>query len=121
MRSSGGGGAPFRRAVDVCFFFLGAGGHDLVSPGKAPVVKHLAEQHHVGDGVVDGEDEHGGQDALEDGAEDVKDVAEEPDDDELEREAVGGGALEVLDDLGGEDYDPTGDGDGAGGLGRGVS
>lgn len=49
---------------------------------------------------------------MQDGAEDIEDIAGEPDDDEQEGEAIGGGASEVLDDLWREDYDPTGYGDG---------
>ncbi len=48
------------------------------------------------------------------GAEDVADVAREPDDDEEDGEAICGVAAEVFQDLGGEDYDPAGDGDGSG-------
>lgn len=52
---------------------------------------------------------------MEDCAEDVEDIAEEPDDDEGEGEAVGGGAAEVLDYLRGENNDPAGNGYGSGG------
>ncbi len=47
----------------------------VVLPCKALVVEALAQQDDVGDGVVYGEDEHRRQDALEDSAEDVEDVA----------------------------------------------
>ena len=73
----------------------------------------MRQQHRVGKGVVDGQDGHGGENALEDGTEDVADVAGEPDDDEEDGEAIGGGAAEVFEDLGGEDDDPAGDGDGS--------
>ena len=73
----------------------------------------MAKQHDICEGVVDGEDSHGGKDALQDGTEDVEDIAEEPDDDEKKGQAIGGGAAEVLDDLGGKDDDPAGYGYGA--------
>jgi len=78
---------------------------------KPPIVEALAQQHYIRDGIVDSQYCHGGKHALEDGAEYVGDIAKEPDDNELEGEAVGGGAPKVLDDLGGEDYDPASYGD----------
>ena len=48
------------------------------------------------------------------GAEDVADVAGEPDDDEEDGQAICGVAAEVFEDLWGEDYDPTGDRDRSG-------
>lgn len=51
---------------------------------------------------------------MEDGAQDVADIAGEPDNDEEDGEAIGGGAAEVFKDLGREDYDPAGDRDGSG-------
>lgn len=47
----------------------------------------LQEQQNVGQGVVDGEDDHGGDDLLEDGSEHIEDVSNEPDDDEGERQS----------------------------------
>jgi len=44
---------------------------------------------------------------LKDGAQDVEDIAEQPDDDEDEGEAIGRCATEVLDYLRGEDNDPA--------------
>jgi hypothetical protein len=44
---------------------------------------------------------------LEHGTKNVEDIAGEPDDDELKGEAIGGRPPEVLEDLGGEDYDPA--------------
>lgn len=49
--------------------------------------------------------DHRGEDALEDGAEDVEDITEEPHDDELYRESFGAASLEVLEDLWREDDD----------------
>lgn len=57
---------------------------------------------------------------MHDGSQDVEHVAEEPDDDELDREAVCARAAEVFDDLGGEDDYPAGDGDGAADAGYGL-
>lgn len=48
---------------------------------------------------------HSWQNTLQDGSEDVEDIAEQPDDDELDRESIGASALEVLDDLRREDND----------------
>ena len=67
----------------------------------------MAQQDDICKGVVDGEDGHGGENALENGAEDVEDIAKEPDDDEQKGETICGGAAEVLDNLGGEDDDPA--------------
>jgi len=44
---------------------------------------------------------------LKDGAQDVEDIPEEPNNDEDEREAIGGRATEILNDLRGEDHDPA--------------
>ena len=84
-------------------------GFRVIPQREAPVVKALRQEHDIGDGVVDGEDDHCRQDILQNGAENVEDVAEEPDDNEVQRQAIGGAAAEVLDDLGGEDDDPGGD------------
>lgn len=53
---------------------------------------------------------------MKDGAEDIEDIAEEPDDDKGEGEAIGGGAAEVFDYLRGKDYDPAGNRYGSGGC-----
>ena len=45
---------------------------------------------------------------MEHGANDVKDIAQEPDDYEEEGEAGGGVAAEVFEDLGRKYYDPAG-------------
>lgn len=58
---------------------------DFVAQGETAVVETLTQQDDVGQGVVDGQDDHGGEDALEDGAKDVEDVAGQPDDDEDDR------------------------------------
>jgi hypothetical protein len=42
---------------------------------------------------------HGGEHTLQDGAEDIEDIAEEPNNDELDREGIGGASLEILYDL----------------------
>lgn len=104
--------ATILTTVRPTIVLLGRGRDDLVLPREAPVVEALSEEDYVGDGVVDGQDDHGGQDALQDCAEDVEDIAGEPDDDELEGQSVGCAAAEVLDDLGAEDDDPACDGDG---------
>jgi hypothetical protein len=57
---------------------------------------------------------------LEDSAEDVEDVSDEPYYDELDREALGAAALEVLENLRREDDDPTRNGDGATNAGNGI-
>ena len=57
--------------------------------------------------------DHRGENTLHDGSKDVEDVTGEPDDEEKEGEAIGGLAAEILDDLRGEDDNPTSDGDGA--------
>jgi len=68
----------------------------------------LTQENNICERVVYSQYRHCWEDVLEDGAEDVEDIAEEPDDEEGEGEAVGGGAPEVFDYLGGEDYDPAG-------------
>ena len=50
---------------------------------------------------------------LQDGAENVKDITGEPDDDELQGQAIGTAAAEVLKYLWREDDDPTCNGDGS--------
>ena len=92
--------------------------HHLVLQCEALVVEALRQQHDIGDSIVDGQYDHSGEDILEDGAEDIKDVADEPDDYELQGQAVGGAATEVLDDLRGEYDDPGGDGYGTGKWGE---
>lgn len=78
-----------------------------VGEGEAAVVEALAEQDDVCERVVDCQDDHGWEDALEHGSQDVEDIAGEPDDDEEEGETVCRTAAEVFDDLGGEDHDPA--------------
>ena len=56
---------------------------------KAAVVEALSQQYYVGDCVVDGEDDHCWEHALEHGSEDVEDIACQPDDDEEQGEAIG--------------------------------
>lgn len=48
---------------------------------------------------------HRGQDALQDRAQDVEDIADQPDDDELDREPIGITLAELLYDLRREDDD----------------
>jgi len=107
----------FGRLADVVGSRL-RGRRQLVAPGETAVVEALGQQDNVGYRVVDGQDDlrgpcqpagtsnggaratyHGGKDTLQDGAEDVKDIAQQPDDDELYGEAVGIALLELLDDL----------------------
>lgn len=49
--------------------------------------------------------DHCGKDALKDSTQDIEDIAEEPHDDELDRESFGTAPLEVLEDLRREDND----------------
>lgn len=95
---------------------LASGG---IAECEPTIVENLKDENDVGKGVVDSEDDHGGQDPLQDAADDVEDVARQPDDDEGDGEALGGRAAEVLDDLRGEYHDPAGDGDGAAYSGQG--
>lgn len=67
----------------------------------------MGEENNVGDGVVYGQEDHGGFNILQDGSEDVEDIAEQPGDQEDQRETVGGGPAKILDDLRGEYDDPT--------------
>ena len=125
------GGGACAVAVDVCWgmvgiavrvtvdsgeegFVLGRvvvddGFRGRVGEGEAAVVEALAEQDNVRERVVDCQNDHGREDALEHGSEDVEDIAREPDDDEEEGEAVGRTAAEVFDDLGREHYYPARD------------
>jgi hypothetical protein len=47
----------------------------------------------------EGSTNHGGEHALEDGAQNIEDIAEQPDNDELDRQRIRGASLEVLYDL----------------------
>lgn len=103
------GGRARRMAVGrISSWGWGRRGCGVITPSETLVVEALPQQHEVGNGVVDGEDEHRRQDALEDGAEDVEDIAQQPDDDELDREAVGRVSSEVFYYLGREDDNPGG-------------
>lgn len=53
----------------------GGGVGGLVGEPEAAVVEALREQDGVGEGVVHGQDDHGGQHALQHGAQDVEHVA----------------------------------------------
>jgi len=79
-----------------------------IFPGEPSVVKTLAKQDDIGNGVVDGEDHHGWQDSLEPSAENIEDVAEKPYDDEANRERIGAAALPLFKNLWREHDDPTG-------------
>ena len=70
-----------------------------IRQSKAPVVEALGEENDIGDSIVDGQDDHRGLNFLQDGSEDVEDIAEEPGDKEEQGEAIGRGAPEILDDL----------------------
>ena len=59
----------------------------------------MAQKDNICESIVHGQYCHRREDTLKDGAENVEDIAEEPDDDEGEGEAVGGGAAEVFDYL----------------------
>lgn len=83
-----------------------------IMPSESAIVEALAEENNVGERIVNGKNDHGGEDALKDSAKDVEDISEEPDDDELDRQGVGIASLEVLDDLRGEDDDPASNRDG---------
>ncbi len=48
---------------------------------------------------------HGGQNTLHDGADNVEDISEQPNNDELDRQGIDIAALKVLENLGGEDDD----------------
>jgi hypothetical protein len=61
-------------------------------------------------GVKQSMTHHRGQNALDYRTQDIKHIAGEPDNDELQRQAIGAAATKVLDDLGTEYDDPTGDG-----------
>lgn len=56
----------------------------FVLPGETPVVEALSQQDNVCNGVVYSQDDHGREHALQDGTQDVEDIAGEPDDDKLE-------------------------------------
>lgn len=84
-----------------------------IAEAEAGIVEVLAQQDNVGQRVVYGQNEHCRQDMLKHGTEDVEDVAEQPDDDELDTQPFRRASAEVLNDLGTEDDDPTCDGYGA--------
>lgn len=84
-----------------------------IAEAEAGIVEVLAQQDNVGQRVVYGQNEHCRQDMLKHGTEDVEDVAEQPDDDEFDTQPFRRASAEVLNDLGTEDDDPTGDGYGA--------
>ena len=55
-----------------------------VAESETTIVEDLENQNNVGQGVVDGQYDHGGQNTLKDGAQDVEDIADKPDDDECD-------------------------------------
>jgi len=77
------------------------------------VVDALGNEDQVGKAEVDGEGGDGGDEAGPEGAGKVRDVANEPDGEEGERDAVGRGLLVVFDKLGHQQEDPRGQRDGA--------
>lgn len=86
-------------------FFVGCGLG--VRESKAAVVEALSEENDIRKGIVNRQYGHGGKNSLEDSTEYVEDITQQPDDDEDERQAVGGVTAEVFDDLRREDDDPT--------------
>jgi hypothetical protein len=62
---------------------------DHIPPGKASIIKALDQENDIGDRVVGGKNDHGRQNALKDGAEDVEDIPGQPNDDELEGQPIG--------------------------------
>jgi len=51
--------------------------------------------------------DHGRQDFLQHRSSDVEHIPAEPDDDKGDRKTFGGTSSEILDNLGGKDYNPT--------------
>jgi hypothetical protein len=64
------------------------------------VVETLANKDEVGKAEVNGEGDDGGYETGPDGADEIGDVANEPDDEEGEGDAVGGALLVVFYELG---------------------
>lgn len=78
-----------------------------IAQSKTPVVKALGQKNDVGNSVIDGQNDHGGLDTLQDRSQNVEDIAEKPDDEKDKGEAIGRGPAEILNDLWGEYHDPT--------------
>jgi hypothetical protein len=55
---------------------------DVVTQSEATVIEALSKEHNIGQSVVDGQNYHGWQDALENGTKNVKHIAGQPNDDE---------------------------------------
>lgn len=113
----GGGGCRCRSVAVTIRLGRGWRGR-LVAPGESTVVKELAQKHNVGNCVVKRQDDlktdksassrghasrlvayHGRENSLQNRPENVEDIAQEPDNDKLNRKSVGAASLEVLDDL----------------------
>ena len=48
----------------------------------------MAEEYYICEGIVDSKDDHRGQNALENGSEDIEDISEKPYDEEGQGEAI---------------------------------
>ena len=95
----------------------------IITPCESTVVEALGQQYNVCQGIVDGQNNlevkklaskvpnvlrtempyHCRQNALHDGADNVEDISEQPDNDELDREGICAATLEVLNNLRRED------------------
>lgn len=73
-------------------------GH-LILECESPIVKDLQKQYNVGQRVVDGQDGHGRQHALQYRPENVKNIAEEPHHDKDDRQSFCRATAEILNDL----------------------
>ena len=118
-RSSGGIRGPFMRQEGRLFcrglffyrFLINRWCRPVrrrVREREAFVEKTLTQKHYIGEGIIDCQDRHRGEDTLQDRPKNVEDIAEEPDDDEDEGKTIGGGAAEVFYYLRGVDDDPAG-------------
>ena len=59
------------------------------------VIQTLAEEYHIRKGIIDGKDDHRGQNALEGSPEDIKDISKKPYDEEGQGEAISRATAEL--------------------------
>lgn len=70
--------------------FVGMGGgcrRWKLVPGLVLVIEALPKEYDICEGIIDCENYHCGQHALEDGPKDIEDISSEPDDEKGERES----------------------------------
>lgn len=85
------------------------------------IIKILRQQHNIRQRIINRQNQHRGQNILQYSAKNIEDISEKPDDDEFHTQTLGRTSPEIFDDLGREDDDPAGDGNGAADSGDGFN